>query len=81
MCVFVFFGFFLVGSSYIVFRGNFRGFLFFFFLLYLIICTCLDYKLCLAAACFILVVHFWLAQQFVRTVFKQLFQSPLIAAY
>lgn len=42
---------------------------------------CLDYKLWDAAACFILVVHFWLAQQLVRTIFKQLFQSPLIAMY
>lgn len=47
-----------VGSSYTTFRRNFRGFN---FSLYLV--TCLDYKLCKAAVCFILVVHFWFAQQ------------------
>lgn len=38
-------------------------------------------KLCDAAACFILVAHFSLAQQLVRTIFKQPFRSPLTAVY
>lgn len=54
---------FSVGSSYTIFREEFMGFQVF---LYLIICTCLHYKLCDDAACFILVVHFWLAQQLVH---------------